>query len=227
MLATPYLQIVAGLVGLLVGSLIAFLAPRLVAYRLEQPPPPPGPTLLVPLLGARFVASDRVRPVALEVAAAGVFAALAAHFGDRRQLLLAGLYSAVLLAIGYVDIQHRLVLNRLSYPGVVLGVAGAALWPGLSIPDALLGAAVGLLLFGALLIIGRGALGVGDVKLAIVIGAMRGYPGVFTALLLGVLLGGAAALFFLLVLRRGRKEYLAYAPYLAAGGILSFLVPSP
>jgi prepilin signal peptidase PulO-like enzyme (type II secretory pathway) len=52
-------------------------------------------------------------------------------------------------------------------------------------------------------------------------------PGMFNALMTGVIIGGLGALVFLIVLRRGRKEYMAYGPYLAAGAILSFFLNQP
>ena len=75
-------------------------------------------------------------------------------------------------------------------------------------------------------LLGRGALGAGDTKLALLIGAMAGMPGVFNALFFGVALGGLGALFYLTVLRRGRKEFMPYGPYLAAGAIIFFFLAS-
>jgi prepilin signal peptidase PulO-like enzyme (type II secretory pathway) len=55
---------------------------------------------------------------------------------------------------------------------------------------------------------------------------MTGFYGVFNALVLGVLIGAVAAVFLMVVMRRGRKAYFPYAPYLAAGAVLSFLLPT-
>jgi prepilin signal peptidase PulO-like enzyme (type II secretory pathway) len=69
----------------------------------------------------------------------------------------------------------------------------------------------------------RNALGWGDVKLAFLIGMMTGFPQVLQALTLGILLGGLAAGLLLLTRVRRPKEYMPYAPYLAAGSILTLL----
>jgi prepilin signal peptidase PulO-like enzyme (type II secretory pathway) len=53
---------------------------------------------------------------------------------------------------------------------------------------------------------------------------MRGFPGVINSLLLGVTIGGVAALVLLVVMRKGRKYRFAYAPYLAAGAVLSLFL---
>jgi prepilin signal peptidase PulO-like enzyme (type II secretory pathway) len=215
-----------GLAGLLAGALIAFFAPRLVAYRLETPPDLPRPSLIVPLAGPCLARVHALRPLLLQLATAGLLAGLAGHFGATSKLPVASVYTLLLVAIAYVDVDYRLVLNRLTYPGAVLAILLSLFWPSFSSYfqplNAVLGAVVGFLIFAALQLIGRGALGTGDTKLAVVIGAMVGFPNVLSALLLGVVLGGLGAVFSLVILRRGRKTYMAYAPYLAVGAILYF-----
>lgn len=216
-----------GLIGLLAGTTIEFIGPRLVAYRLETPPEFPSPALLVPIAGPWLARVPPLRPLLLQAATAVVLAGLAAHMGWTMKLALASLYSVLLVTIGYIDLNHRLVLNRLTYPGTILAIVLSFGWPAFSTYlhplNALFGAAAGLLVFGALQLLGRGAMGMGDTKLALLIGAMVGFPSVFTALVSGVVLGGLGGLFFLIVLRRGRKTYMAYAPYLVAGAIVYFL----
>lgn len=208
------------------GGLIAFVAPRLVAYRLEPPPEFPSPALVVPLAGPWLARVSPLRPILLELATAGLLAGLAAHFGSTWKLATAGIYTILLITIAYIDLDHRLVLNRLTYPGTILAIVLSLFWSSYSTYvhplNAVLGAVVGLLIFAALQLLGRGALGTGDTKLAVLIGAMVGFPNVLSALLLGVVLGGLGAMFFLAVLRRGRKTYMAYAPYLAIGTVLYF-----
>jgi prepilin signal peptidase PulO-like enzyme (type II secretory pathway) len=82
-----------------------------------------------------------------------------------------------------------------------------------------LGGGAGFGLFFLLGVLGRGALGFGDVKLAGVIGLMTGFPSVLVALATGVLLG-VVALALLVTGRATRKSKIAYAPYLAAGAMI-------
>lgn len=224
---TLILYAVLASAGLLAGSLVVFTAPRLAAYRLREPAPFPGVIVLLPVAGAVLTGWRPARAVATQVFCGAVFIALGAHYGSSVQLPVACFYSALLIAIAYVDLDHRLVLNRLSYPGVVVALLLSFLWPGIGIGSALLGALLGLIGFGALEILGRGALGRGDTKLAILIGAMRGAPTVVNALILGVILGGIAAALLLFAFRKGRRDYIAYAPYLSAGAMLSFFFAHP
>ena len=94
------------------------------------------------------------------------------------------------------------------------GVPGAT-----RLPQALLGAALGFGLFVLIALLGRGAMGAGDVKLAGFIGLLVGYPAVLQALFAGIVFGGLAAPAAILM-GRGRKSTIPYAPWLALGAMV-------
>ena len=158
--------------------------------------------------------SRRVLLVELALPLAGV--ALGLRDGTHPVLLLQLLLVAYLVAIVAIDLEHRLVLNRMTGPGLLAALGIAAVGLGPSLPAALLGALVGFLLLWvpALLLPG---LGMGDVKLAAVIGALVGFPAVFTALVLGIVAGGVVAALLLVSRRVKRDGTMAYAPYLVLG----------
>lgn len=135
-------------------------------------------------------------------------------------LLAALLLTAILLALSLVDFRTRRLPNTLLLVLLAWAVA-QALWLG---QPTLLDAGVGLLVGGGLLLlvalVGRGAMGSGDVKLAAVLGAALGFPAIVSALLFGALAGGVAALVLLATRRAGRKDWMAYGPYLAFGAWL-------
>lgn len=161
------------------------------------------------------------RSPVVEIVSIGLFVLMAAHWGATPTLAIAWLYGLFLLAVTVIDFEHHRVLNIMLAPAAIV-VAGLSLLPGAPHPlDMLLGGAVGFGVFLLLAIIGRGALGMGDVKLAGVIGMMVGYPGVLTALAVGAILGAAGALVLLASRRATRKTAIAYAPYLAAGAMIT------
>lgn len=123
------------------------------------------------------------------------------------------------VAIVCIDLEHRIVPNRLTGPGLLAALGGALFGAGPSPGLAALGAVVGLgfLLVPFLLLPG---LGLGDVKLAAVIGALVGYPDVLTALVAGIACGGIAAGFLLVTRRVRRRDTIAYAPYLVLGALM-------
>jgi leader peptidase (prepilin peptidase) / N-methyltransferase len=156
-----------------------------------------------------------------------LFTLLALHnYADPARLFVSWCYAWFLTTVLVIDLETRRVLNIMLLPASVFAVA-AGLWLGEpSLGSMLGGAAVGFGLFWCLYLLGRmkygrGALGFGDVKLVAVIGLMTGYPNVLNALVIGAMLGGAAAVILLLTRRAGWTSTTAYAPYLAAGAMLA------
>lgn len=157
-------------------------------------------------------------PAALAVAG---MAALGAYLGWQAmgfdQIVPVLLVTGLLLAISLVDYRVRRIPNPLVL-ALLLWAVVQVIWLGQ--PTAL-SAALGLAaaggLFLLLAIIQRGAMGLGDVKLAAVLGAVLGFPLILTGLLYGILAGGVAALVLLATRRAGRKDAMAYGPYLALG----------
>lgn len=121
-----------------------------------------------------------------------------------------------------IDLEHRIIPNRLTATGALLAVAlGTALDPA-GEPGRLIAgmAAAGLLLAAALAY--PGGMGMGDVKLAGVMGLMLGRavaPAIMIALLAGVLAG--AAVIASKGARAGRKTAVPFGPFLALGALVS------
>jgi leader peptidase (prepilin peptidase)/N-methyltransferase len=164
----------------------------------------------------------------VEMATALMYALAFWRFGFGVTLLTNSLYLAVLVVVFAIDWRHRLILNVVTYP-----IAGACLLlslvtPGTSLQSSLLGAAVYggtfvLFYLLAVAIYRRGdALGLGDVKLAVVLGLMLGLPRAIVAMCLGVLLGALAAAWALFAGRSG-KEAIPYGTSLSAAGMFALL----
>ena len=153
---------------------------------------------------------------------AALFGLAAGVFGAGLQLALAGGLIVLLLVIAVVDVQCRLVLDRLTYPGLVVSPLFAWLWPGMGVGAALLGGLAALVLFGALVLLYRRGMGLGDVKLATLIGLYLGWPQVLPALLSAFLLGGLVGMAILLA-GGSRRSTFAYSPVLVAGAIFVLL----
>ena len=151
-----------------------------------------------------------------------LFGLAAAVFGAGLQLVLAGGLIALLLVIAAVDVQCRLVLDRLTYPGLVVGPLFAWLWPGHGVGAALWGGLAALVIFGALVLLYRRGMGLGDVKLATLIGLYLGWPQVLPALLTAFLLGGLVGVAILLT-GGSRRSTFAYSPVLVGGAIFVLL----
>ena len=142
-----------------------------------------------------------------------------------RSAFVASFFCAVLVVLSAIDLKHRIVPNRLVLPAaLIVLVAQTALEPS---PEWALGAigAAGFLFVAALVY--PAGMGMGDVKLALLLGAMLGrlvavglMVGMFAALVPGVYLlarHGSA----------GRKMGIPFAPFLALGAIVALFAGQP
>ncbi|MCC6455769.1 MAG: prepilin peptidase [Caldilineaceae bacterium] len=178
----------------------------------------------------RFAAAQVAHPWRRSLLTMGMAAAFTVgwlRFGDDWGRLLVGwFYTAWLLVVLVIDLEHRRVLNLMLPPAVLVALI-ASLLATLNLADLpaftsmLLGGGAGFVAFLVVFILGRGRMmGAGDVKLAGVIGLMVGYPLVWIALALGIVLGGLAAIFLIVRCRAAAKSYMAYGPYLALGALM-------
>jgi leader peptidase (prepilin peptidase)/N-methyltransferase len=156
---------------------------------------------------------------AVELATAALVAVCFVVFGLTGMAVLAAFFCAVLVAITATDITHRIVPNRIVLPAAALVlVAHTVLQPS---PEWALGAlGAALFLFVAALAY-PGGMGMGDVKLALLLGAMLG-----RLVAPGLMIGMLAALVpsFVLLARHGsaaRKMGIPFAPFLALGAVVA------
>jgi leader peptidase (prepilin peptidase)/N-methyltransferase len=134
----------------------------------------------------------------------------------------------VLVPAALIDLEHRIIPNRLTGAGALLALAlGSALDPAGEPVRLIAGAAAGgFLLFAALAY--PGGMGMGDVKLAGAMGLFLGSavaPALLIALLCGVLAG--AGIIARKGARTGRKTAIPFGPFLALGGIAAIFAGQP
>lgn len=139
------------------------------------------------------------------------------------------LLAAPLIAITFIDLEHRIIPDVLSIPGLVTGTLATLFLSGLPWTESLLRSLTGILVGGgALFLISwlyeklrhQEGIGGGDVKLAAMLGAFFGWKGVFAVLLFGSLFGSLIGLFLMILYRKGARFAIPFGPFLAAGALL-------
>jgi leader peptidase (prepilin peptidase)/N-methyltransferase len=135
---------------------------------------------------------------------------------------------AVLVPVSLIDLDHRIIPNKLTLPAAIAAIGiGLALAPK-HVPEQLIaGAAAGGFLLVFALAYPRG-MGMGDVKLAAVLGLYLGRS-VAVALLTGVLAGAVVGALVMarLGVTQGRKTAVPFGPFLAFGGVVALLAGPP
>jgi leader peptidase (prepilin peptidase) / N-methyltransferase len=232
----------AALLGLAIGSFL-----NVVAWRMPRRESLVRPGSRCPGCGTAIGALDNVPVVSwlalhgrcrscgerisaryplVELATAALYVAVvAAAWDDAARIALGIALVTLLVPVTLIDLEHRIIPNRLTGPFAVLAIGlGAALDPGFVPEQVIAGVAAGGFFMLAVLAYPRG-MGMGDVKLAGVLGLYLGRavgPALLVGLVAGVVVGaaimarkGAAA---------GRKTAIPFGPFLALGGIVAIFV---
>jgi len=238
-MAGPEEIVFAALLGLLVGSFLNVVVHRVpIGESLVTPRSRCGgcamqiaaydnvPVLSWVLLRGRCRHCDAAisaRYPAIEALTAVIFALVAAIRGFDAALALELPFAAMLVAVAAIDLEHRIVPNKILLPLAVWALVGWVLVDLDFLPEAVAcGAGAFLFLLLAALAYPAG-MGMGDVKLAGVMGLYLGLaviPAMLVAFLAGSVVGVA------MIAREGaqaRKKGVPFAPFLAFGGLIGLL----
>jgi leader peptidase (prepilin peptidase)/N-methyltransferase len=156
----------------------------------------------------------------------GLFATITwMHYGYGLPALIYFILIAALLVITFIDIDHRIIPDIISLPGLPLGFLASFILPQLKWSDSLIGIAAGggsllAVAWGYQLITGKDGMGGGDIKLLAMEGAFLGWKGVLFIVMASSLIGTAVGIFMMLRSGKGMKMALPFGPFLAMGAIL-------
>lgn len=150
---------------------------------------------------------------------------LYSKYGVSSQYFLFLLFSLTLVIISFIDLDHRIIPDVFSLPGVVAGWM-VSLFPwGIYWLDSLIGTLAG---GGSLYIVavvyeritGREGMGGGDIKLLAMIGAWMGWQALPLIVLIASLTGAVAGIVFILCSEKGYRFRIPFGPFLSLGALL-------
>jgi len=156
----------------------------------------------------------------------GLFAlAVVLRFGWHLQSLIYFLFIAALLVITFIDIDHRIIPDVISLPGIPIGFAASFLLPQVTWQASLLGIVIGggslyAVAWSYRLLTGKDGMGGGDIKLLAMIGAFIGWQGVLFTIMASSFAGTIVGLIVMIKQRKGMKLAVPFGPFLAIGAIL-------
>lgn len=243
-----FFVVYAGLVGLIVGSYL-----NVVVHRLPHQQSTVLPRSRCPKCGAAIRALDNlpvvswlllggrcrdcrapisVRYPLIELLTGLFFAGAVVRFGVTASAAGAALFCAALVALAAIDIEHFLLPDKITLPGLAVALALQPVLAWGSIPGALQGALLGaglLLVMAGLWELLRGVegMGLGDVKMLAMIGAFLGVHGVVVTLVFASLAGSVVGV---ALLARGSIELQGKLPFgffLAAGAAVALFAGEP
>ncbi len=234
---------VATALGLALGHALDLAFPRLYTdeplrgplHRCPSCRTPPPSLFLLPFLGflrhrglcPHCSAPLPWRALLLPSGAAALFALAAIAIDEFGPALLAGLFATAFLALTFTDLERRLIPNRVVYPCLLLAAALSWAWPDRSVAQIFAGGLVGLAITLLLFVVGRGAFGFGDVKMAALMGLVVGLPNVLAGIFISAFAAGAVVAPLLLLRILHRRDYIPYGPFLALGAVVALLWGDP
>ncbi|MEA2600864.1 MAG: leader peptidase (prepilin peptidase) / N-methyltransferase [Acidobacteriota bacterium] len=248
------LQLLLGLyatvLGLIVGSYL-----NVVIYRLPLGISTVLPRSRCPECGAAIRARDNVPVVSflllrgrcracgarisgryplIEGATALLFLGCYLRFGASFEALAGALFCALMVALAIIDLDHMILPDVLTWPGIVVGIllqpllSWARLGPGpwRALAGGALGAAVGagilLAVWGGWYLLRREeGMGLGDVKMLAAIGAFLGWQGVLVSLFFAALSGSAVGVGLMAWRGGDLRSKLPFGTFLALGGLIA------
>jgi leader peptidase (prepilin peptidase) / N-methyltransferase len=131
---------------------------------------------------------------------------------------------ALMVVLAATDLEQRRLPHIVLDPLIVLALLFVPFNPAVAPLDAILGATAAVAFLGALALVIRGGLAVGDLYLVAPIGLMLGWPGIFTALFAAAFLAAGTSLVLLASRRVGMRSYIPFGPFLVAGAVIALVI---
>lgn len=157
----------------------------------------------------------------------GILAALCVlKFGFTLVAFIYFAFVSALLVITFIDIDHRIIPDVISLPGIPVFFAAAFLLPAITPVESIFGILAGggsllLVAWAYFMLTGKEGMGGGDIKLLAMIGAVVGWQGVvltiFAASITGTIVGGT----LMLLSGKNLKLAIPFGPFLALGAVIS------
>jgi leader peptidase (prepilin peptidase)/N-methyltransferase len=172
----------------------------------------------------------RGRPFGLRtiiLAAMSGFAAAAIAARSELPWWATGVYLALLallLVLTATDLEQRRLPHLVLDPLIVAAALFVPFNPAVQPTDALIGAVAAVAFLGALALVVRGGLALGDLYLVAPIGLMLGWPVIFTSLFAAAFLAAGTSLALLVMRRVGMRSYIPFGPFLVGGAVLALLL---
>jgi leader peptidase (prepilin peptidase)/N-methyltransferase len=141
--------------------------------------------------------------------------------GATANFVVAVVLLPVLIAITGIDLEHQLIPDAITLPGILAGLLLNLATGRISWVDSTVGILVGGGVFLVIIVGSRGGMGGGDLKLGAMLGAFLGWKALLFALFVAIVSGGAVGAVLLAAGLRSRKDPIPFGPFLAAGGAMA------
>jgi prepilin signal peptidase PulO-like enzyme (type II secretory pathway) len=213
------------LLGAMAGWLVCVIGDYLIRFsntKVAHDASSFRPPAVVRLIAQQASNRHTVAEALVEVVSAAVFAFIYVRHGASAQALWLTVMYAFFALITIMDYKYRVILNILTYPGVVIALVINLVILRQPILPIALGMVFAFGVFYLTAMIKPGGLGGGDVKLAALLGAAFGFPQVLFVLIVSAA-ASAIAIVLLVARRSSPRPTIPYAPFLCLGAVVILL----
>lgn len=161
----------------------------------------------------------------VEALTALLFVLTVARFGVTLKSAFLLAFLCGLVVVSFIDLDHQIIPNVITLPGIPLGFIGGLLVREPPLLDRLIGTLAGagflyLVLFYGGVLYGQEAMGEGDLNLIALVGAFLGWKAVVVTILIACVVGSAVGLGLMALKRLGRRQHIPFGPFLALGAVV-------
>ncbi|MBT1071014.1 prepilin peptidase [Pelotalea chapellei] len=151
--------------------------------------------------------------------------ALFLRFGPTFSFLVLFLFCSALMVITFIDLEHQIIPDEISLPGIVLGFVFSFFLPNHSWLNSLIGILLGggsllLVAYGYHWLTGKEGMGGGDIKLLAMMGAFLGWKAIPFIIFASSLIGSVIGISLMLIHKKDSKLAIPFGPYLAFAAVL-------
>lgn len=150
-------------------------------------------------------------------------------FGLSAEFFIYALFISTLLTISFIDLDHQIIPDRISLPGIPVFFIAAVFLPSPSITDSIIRSLIGVVAGGGSLLLvawsyelitGNEGMGGGDIKLLAMIGGLIGVRGILFTIFAASAIGTVIGLTVMVITRNNLKYAIPFGPFLSAGAVL-------
>ena len=151
--------------------------------------------------------------------------ALFLRFGPSFAFAVLFLFCSALVVITFIDLEHQIIPDAITLPGIVIGFAVSFFIPTLGWLNSLIGILAGggsllLVAYGYQLLAKRDGMGGGDIKLLAMMGAFFGWKAILFIIFASSLLGSVIGISIMLMQKKDATLAIPFGPYLASAAVL-------
>ena len=173
-----------------------------------------------------------LRYPAVELLNGILYACVYLSYGPGWHLPLLFLFVSAMVVITFIDLEFQIIPDVITLPFIVLGLVAAQFYVAdpftahsvLGFADSIIGCLAGGAVYLLIVILSRGGMGGGDVKMMAMVGAFTGWKGVFLTTLIGSVAGSLIGVGLMVFTGAGRKTKVPFGPFLALGALVTIFL---